>query len=151
FVHEAKLRQFSGRILTVTAGVSDSAAVQYVQSGDAGILHKHNPPEALWNAVRKVAGGEVHLEPGDLEAMSETINAPDESTKAGALESKWKTTPATPTAASRSVGLPPSHSYYSTSARSPRFSALAGACWLWRSWCTSAASDLGSASAITVC
>jgi two-component system, NarL family, nitrate/nitrite response regulator NarL len=77
FVHEAKTRQFTGRILIVTAGVSDLEAIQYVQGGVSGILHKHNPPEALWAAVRKVARGEVHLEPGYLKAMFETLNAPD--------------------------------------------------------------------------
>ena len=53
FVQEAQLRQFPVKILIVTAGVSDQEAVQYIQSGVAGILHKHNPPEALWAAVRK--------------------------------------------------------------------------------------------------
>ena len=79
FVNEANLRQFAGRILVVTAGVSDQEAVQYVQSGVAGIIHKHNPPETLWTAVRKVAGGEVHLEAGYLKAIFETIHAPESS------------------------------------------------------------------------
>jgi DNA-binding NarL/FixJ family response regulator len=77
FVHEAKNRNFEGRILVVTAGVSDLEAIQYVQSGVSGILHKHNPPEALWGAVRKVARGEVHLEQGYMRAMFETIHAPE--------------------------------------------------------------------------
>lgn len=77
FVHEAKQRQFAGKILVVTAGLSDQEAVQYVQSGVAGILHKHNHPEALWAAVRKVARGEVYLEPGYLKVMFDTIHAPE--------------------------------------------------------------------------
>ena len=77
FVHEAQLRQFPGRILIVTAGVSDAEAVQYVQGGVAGILHKHNPPEALWAAVRKVARGEVYLEPGYLKVLFETVHTPE--------------------------------------------------------------------------
>lgn len=76
FVQEAKLRDFTGKILIVTAGVSDSEAIQYVQAGVAGILHKHSPPEALWAAVRKVAGGEVHLEPGYLKALFDSIQEP---------------------------------------------------------------------------
>lgn len=79
FVNEAKLRQFPGKILIVTAGVSEVEAVQYIQSGVAGILHKHNPPEALWAAVRKVAGGEVYLEPGYLKVMFDTIHTPESS------------------------------------------------------------------------
>ena len=77
FVHEAGQRQFPGRILIVTAGVSDLEAVQYVQSGVGGILHKHNPPEALWAAVRKVASGEVYLEAGYLKAMFDTMHSPE--------------------------------------------------------------------------
>jgi two-component system nitrate/nitrite response regulator NarL len=80
FVQEAKLREFTGKILVVTAGVSDSEAVQYVQAGVSGILHKQSPPEALWAAVRKVAGGEVHLEPGYLKAIFETVQAPESGT-----------------------------------------------------------------------
>ena len=79
FVNEAAQRQFPGKILIVTAGVSDLEAIQYVQSGVAGILHKHNPPEALWAAVRKVARGEVYLEPGYLKAMFDIILEPQAS------------------------------------------------------------------------
>src|SRR6266700_283699 len=35
FVQEANQRQFPGKILVVTAGVSDQEAIQYVQSGVA--------------------------------------------------------------------------------------------------------------------
>lgn len=80
FVQEANQRQFPGRILIVTAGVSEQEAIQYVQAGVAGILHKHNPPEALWAAVRKVAQGEVCLEPGYLKILFETIHEPQAST-----------------------------------------------------------------------
>ncbi len=80
FVLEANQRNFPGKILVVTAGVSQQEAIQYVQSGVVGIIHKHNPPETLWAAVRKVAGGEVYLEPGYLKAIFETIHAPEGST-----------------------------------------------------------------------
>jgi two-component system nitrate/nitrite response regulator NarL len=62
FVVSAKASGFEGRILVVTAGISDREAVQLVQAGVAGILHKQNPTEVLCNAVRQVARGEVSLE-----------------------------------------------------------------------------------------
>src|SRR5437660_11089657 len=42
FVAGAKRKGFQGQLLVVTAGVSDQEAVQLIQSGVAGILHKHH-------------------------------------------------------------------------------------------------------------
>ena len=54
FVVEAKRMGFTGTILVVTAGVSGQEAVQLIQNGVAGILHKEHSTEALcrviWNA-----------------------------------------------------------------------------------------------------
>jgi two-component system nitrate/nitrite response regulator NarL len=62
FVVEAKRRGFAGQILVVTAGVSGPEAVQLIQAGVAGILHKQHSSEALRDAVRQVAEGGVFLE-----------------------------------------------------------------------------------------
>jgi DNA-binding NarL/FixJ family response regulator len=62
FIHRARQSGFSGQILVVTAGVSDPEAIQLIQAGVAGILHKHNTPEALCQAIRQTASGEVCLE-----------------------------------------------------------------------------------------
>src|SRR5438105_4429459 len=43
FVERAKAASFQGRILVVTAGISGREAVQLVQAGVAGILHKNHP------------------------------------------------------------------------------------------------------------
>ena len=69
FVHEAKRRKFAGQILVVTAGISAQEAVQLVQSGVAGILHKHHSTEILCHAIRDVAAGEVYLEKEYLTAL----------------------------------------------------------------------------------
>lgn len=69
FVHEAKRRKFEGQILVVTAGISAQEAVQLIQSGVAGILHKHHSTEILCQAIREVAAGEVHLEKEYLAAL----------------------------------------------------------------------------------
>src|SRR5579864_6412599 len=55
FVAAAKKKGFEGHILVVTAGVSGPEAVQLVQAGVAGILHKQHSTEALCHAIRQVA------------------------------------------------------------------------------------------------
>jgi two-component system nitrate/nitrite response regulator NarL len=62
FVHKAREEGFEGRILVVTAGASDQEAVRFIQLGVAGILHKHNPPDVLCDAIRRATHGEVYLE-----------------------------------------------------------------------------------------
>lgn len=62
FLHQAKMQGFSGPVLVVTAGVSGREAVQLIQAGVHGILHKHNTPKTLCDAIRQVARGEVFLE-----------------------------------------------------------------------------------------
>src|SRR5258708_19714880 len=52
FVTEAKKSGYPGQILVVTAGVSGQEAVQLVQAGVAGILHKHNSIEVLGDIIR---------------------------------------------------------------------------------------------------
>src|SRR5947209_3597022 len=47
-VTAARRAGFQGHILVVTAGTSDHEAVQLVQSGVAGILHKHHSTETLF-------------------------------------------------------------------------------------------------------
>src|SRR5262245_16882593 len=62
FVVAAKEKGFEGKILIVTAGITDQEAVQLLQAGVAGIVHKRNSTEMLCNTIRKIAQGEVHLE-----------------------------------------------------------------------------------------
>src|SRR6266566_5805316 len=42
FVEAAKKLSFEGQILIVTAGISGAEAVQLIQAGVAGIMHKHH-------------------------------------------------------------------------------------------------------------
>lgn len=69
FVLEAKRRGFRGPILVVTAGVSGQEAVQLIQNGVAGILHKEHSIEALCRAIRQVASGQACLENEYLTSM----------------------------------------------------------------------------------
>ena len=74
FIVEAKKRSFDGQILVVTAGVSGPEAVQLVQAGVAGILHKHHSTEALLKTIRQVAVGEVCLEEEYLTALFRSVD-----------------------------------------------------------------------------
>jgi two-component system nitrate/nitrite response regulator NarL len=62
FVLETRKRSFAGQILVVTAGVTGPEAVQLIQAGVAGILHKQHSSKTLRDAVRQVAEGGVFLE-----------------------------------------------------------------------------------------
>lgn len=64
FLEQAAGRGFSGHILLVTAGMSDTVMFGALQSGSSGIFLKHSPPGHLVNAIRKVIAGEMWLDPG---------------------------------------------------------------------------------------
>ena len=62
FMAAARQAGFHGHVLIVTAGASDREALQLVQSGISGILHKQNSTEVLFETIRQVAAGRVSLE-----------------------------------------------------------------------------------------
>ena len=74
FVTRARGQGFRGKILVVTAGVTAKESVQLVQSGVAGILHKHHTAEELCDTIRRVAAGEVYLEKEYLGALFQTVD-----------------------------------------------------------------------------
>ena len=62
FVLGARRARFEGNVLAVTAGMSDAEAIQLVQAGVIGIVHKHHSIEILREAILLVARGEVSIE-----------------------------------------------------------------------------------------
>ncbi|HEY4084537.1 MAG TPA: response regulator transcription factor [Bryobacteraceae bacterium] len=74
FVTRARLQGFRGKILVVTAGVTAKESVQLVQSGVAGILHKHHTAEELCDTILRVAADEVYLEKEYLGALFQTVD-----------------------------------------------------------------------------
>jgi DNA-binding NarL/FixJ family response regulator len=64
FLEQASRCGFAGRILLVTAGMSDTVMFRTLQSGSSGVFLKHSPPGHLVEAIRKVAAGEMWLDPG---------------------------------------------------------------------------------------
>ena len=74
FVTQAKKNGFEGQILVVTAGISGPQAVQLVQAGVAGILHKQHSTEKLCDAIRQVAAGEVCIEKDYLSSLFRSVD-----------------------------------------------------------------------------
>src|SRR5271155_4403546 len=63
FLERARRAGFPGRILMVTAGMSDGVMLRALENGCSGIFLKHSPPSRLVEAIRKVIAGEVWLDP----------------------------------------------------------------------------------------
>ena len=74
FVEAAKKAAFEGFILVVTAGISGQEAVQLVQAGVAGILHKHHSAQELCDTIRKVAAGKACLEGEYLASLFRSVD-----------------------------------------------------------------------------
>jgi len=69
FLREAQNAGFAGRVLMVTAGMSDADALEVMRSGASGIFLKHNPPNSLIDAIRRVATGEPWLDSTSLDSL----------------------------------------------------------------------------------
>ncbi len=74
FLDEAMRRGFGGRILMVTAGMTDSGTLRAFESGSAGVFLKHSPPAQLVEAIHKVANGEMWLERAVLKSVFEGLS-----------------------------------------------------------------------------
>jgi two-component system nitrate/nitrite response regulator NarL len=69
FLRDAPGRGFEGRVLMVTAGMSDADALEVMRSGASGIFLKHNAPNSLIEAIRRVAAGEPWLDSTGLDSL----------------------------------------------------------------------------------
>ncbi len=74
FVSHSRRNGYAGAVLVVTAGVSDREAVQLIQSGVAGIIHKNQSSETLCAAIRQVIGGEPWLEKNYLAGVFRSMD-----------------------------------------------------------------------------
>jgi DNA-binding NarL/FixJ family response regulator len=69
FLRDARSLGFKGRVLMVTAGMSHADALQVMQGGASGIFLKHNAPNSLIDAIRRVATGEPWLDSASLDSL----------------------------------------------------------------------------------
>jgi two-component system, NarL family, nitrate/nitrite response regulator NarL len=85
FLDEAKRRNFKGRILMVTAGMSDAGTLRAFQCGASGIFLKHSPPGQLIEAIHKVAGGEMWLDPRAVRSLVSGVSEKSETPSPGQI------------------------------------------------------------------
>ncbi len=64
-----RIRESSLRILMVTAGMRDSATLNALNTGVAGVIFKHSGPGQLIDAIRRVANGGTWLDDGTLRSL----------------------------------------------------------------------------------
>lgn len=66
---EIRKHGFQGRVLMVTAGMSDAATVRVLESGSEGIFLKHSSPAQLVEAIRRLMAGEPWLDPRAMRSL----------------------------------------------------------------------------------
>jgi DNA-binding NarL/FixJ family response regulator len=69
FLALLRTQRFSGRVLIVTAGLSNLDTLRVMELGAAGIFLKHRSPSDLAIAIRKIVDGETWLDSGSLDAL----------------------------------------------------------------------------------
>src|SRR5262249_276762 len=62
FLNEAKRAGFQGKVLIVTAGLSELEEAEFMRLGSAGIFMKSSSTAALSQAIRQVMSGRVWFE-----------------------------------------------------------------------------------------
>jgi two-component system, NarL family, nitrate/nitrite response regulator NarL len=58
----ARRAGFAGRVLVVTAGLTDAEAASFLREGASGIFLKHDPPGVLVRSIRQVMDGEASVD-----------------------------------------------------------------------------------------
>jgi two-component system, NarL family, nitrate/nitrite response regulator NarL len=76
FPSKAQSMGFTGRVLVVTAGVSETVAAGMIRQGIAGIVRKHCSLAALIQSIRDVSVGKDYFEPGYLRSVLAGIAPP---------------------------------------------------------------------------
>jgi DNA-binding NarL/FixJ family response regulator len=77
FITGARKLGFKGKILMVTAGMSDAESIEALKLGVAGIFLKHSSPSLLAQAIRKVMVGEAWLDRGAIQALVQAATHPE--------------------------------------------------------------------------
>jgi len=81
FLTDMRQAGFGGRVLMVTAGMTDADSVKALDFGARGIFLKHSSPELLAQAIRKVMAGETWLDPACVQALIEAAKRPERASR----------------------------------------------------------------------
>ena len=77
FIQRARSSGFGGRILMLTAGMSDAESVRVLTIGIGGIFLKHSSPASLAVAIRRVVGGGRWVDQASLQALVDAAARPE--------------------------------------------------------------------------
>jgi DNA-binding NarL/FixJ family response regulator len=64
-----KQRGITPKVLFVTAGMTSAGMLNVMENGASGIFLKHSPPCQLAEAIRRVVGGEMWLDPHSVKPV----------------------------------------------------------------------------------
>ncbi len=78
FMTRAHQVGFSGRVLVVTAGLTDAEAARFLREGAAGIFLKHDSPAVLVRSIRQVMDGEASVDHDILSGVLRMGAPPEE-------------------------------------------------------------------------
>jgi DNA-binding NarL/FixJ family response regulator len=82
FLSESRRLGFSGRILMVTGGMSDTVMLRALDHGAAGIFLKSSPLVELIQAIRRVTHGEMWIDSGLVKTLiASTRQRPEDATQ----------------------------------------------------------------------
>jgi DNA-binding NarL/FixJ family response regulator len=78
FLVESRRRNFTGRVLMVTSGMSDAAVLRAIDDGAVGIFLKNSPLAELIQAIVRVTQGEMWIDPGIARTLIAITHKPRE-------------------------------------------------------------------------
>jgi len=73
FIKRAQQAGFRGKVLVVTAGISELEAAELIRQGISGIFMKHSSAASLSQSIRQVMDGKVWFEQRYLTSAFETV------------------------------------------------------------------------------
>jgi two-component system nitrate/nitrite response regulator NarL len=73
FLNRAQAVGFRGKVLVVTAGISEAEAVEMMRQGVSGIFMKHSSAASLAQSIRQVMDGRVWFDQRYLNTAFETV------------------------------------------------------------------------------
>jgi DNA-binding NarL/FixJ family response regulator len=73
FLDEAKAQGFKGRILMLTAGMSNMTILRVLEQGASGVFLKQAPPADLVEAIHKIRRGQIWLDPRAVKPLIDGV------------------------------------------------------------------------------
>ena len=86
FLDALHKKNFAGKVLLVTAGVSDSEIAGLIRKGIAGVFMKHGSPASLIQGIRDTVEGKAQFAQDLLRRALETVDTPAAQIRPGLTE-----------------------------------------------------------------